>query len=146
MRRPRSPEVEVLTEQDFDAWDDWVARQQRSGSIYSTAQYLDILCRSAGGSFSVVAVRDNASFAAGLGIYRRQIFGHEMIAQRMLLAYNGPVLRDDLVAATQTGSGSFQVMDALCGYLSRQKVGGVQLHVSRTGMAGIAIVHARCAA
>jgi Acetyltransferase (GNAT) domain len=121
-------EVEVLGEEHYGAWDDFVAGQEHTGSIYSTAQFLDILCRAAGCSFSVAVIRDGDSFVAGLALYRRRAHGHEVISQRWLLYYNGPVLLDALLTATVSHSRGFQVLDALCRFLGRQKVAGVTLH------------------
>ena len=88
----------MLAEEHYDAWDDFVMGQKRTGSIYGTARYLDILCRAAGGSFSVLATHDGDSFVAGVGLYRRRVDAHEVISTRMLLHYNGLVLRDSLLA------------------------------------------------
>ena len=128
MKFSHALEAEVLAEEHYGAWDHFVAGQERTGSIFSTVQYMDILCRAAGGSFSVAAIRDGDSFIAGLGVYRRRILGHEVISHRMLLSYNGPVLRDDLFAATGSRSKGFEALNALCRFLSRQNVSGVTLH------------------
>jgi hypothetical protein len=61
-------ELEILDEARYDAWDAFAAGQQHTGSIYSTARYLDILCRAAGGSFSIAAVRDGDTWAGGIGL------------------------------------------------------------------------------
>jgi hypothetical protein len=127
MRSSHALEVEILGEEHYGAWDDFVAGQEHTGSIYSTAQYLDILCRAAGGSFSGGNCGGD-SFVAGLALYRRRAHGHEVISQRWLLSYNGPVLLDALLTATSSHSRGFQVLDALCRFLGRQKVAGVTLH------------------
>jgi hypothetical protein len=117
----KSYEISILGEEQYDAWDDFVAGQERTGSIYSTAQYLDILCRAAGGSFSIAAVQDDGSFLAGLGLYSRRLEGRDVISTRMLLTYNGMVLRDDLLALEGDYSTRMKCLDALHGFLSRQQ-------------------------
>ena len=128
MKSTPSLEVSILPEEQYEAWDNFVAGQQRTGSVYSTAQYLDILCRTAGGSFSVAVIRDGDSFVAGLGIYRQRAYGHEVISDRRLLYYNGLVLRDDLLSLGGSHSKSLAALDALCSFLSRQQVSGITLH------------------
>ena len=128
MNSARSLEVEILTEDHYENWDRFVTGQQRTGSVFNTTQYLDILCRATGGSFCVAAVREDDSFIAGLGIFRRRVHGHEIIAHRMLLSYNGPVLRDDQFTAPCLRGKGFEAMDALRKFLLRQNVAGITLH------------------
>jgi hypothetical protein len=128
MTSPRSFEISLLGEEDYDAWDDFVSGQERTGSIYSTARYLDILCRAAGGSFSVVAVRNGELFLGGIGLYRRHVDGRDVISTRMLLTFNGMVLRDDLLAFEGDGSTRTKCLDALHDFLSRQPGKAITLH------------------
>lgn len=118
----------MLTEEHYDAWDDFVLSQERTGSIYATARYLDILCRAAGGSFSVVAVHDGDSFVTGFGLYRRRVEVRDVISTRMLLYYNGVVLRDSLLALEGSQSRRLEALDALHGFLERQPVDAIILH------------------
>ena len=128
MKSASSLEVNLLGEERYDAWDDFVAGQVCTGSIYSTARYLDILCRTAGGTFSVAAIEDGGAFIAGMGLYRQRIHGHEVLSRRMLLHYNGIVLRDDLLALEVPPSRSLTALDAFCGFLGRQKTAAVILN------------------
>ena len=121
-------DAEILGEEHYDAWDNFAAAQEHTGSIYSTAQYLDILCRTAGGSFSIAAIRDGDSFAGGIGLYHKRAYGHDVIGYRFLLSYNGVVLRDDLLALEGTSSKRLAVLDALCGLLHRQPAAAFTLH------------------
>jgi hypothetical protein len=128
MASPRLLEASVLTAEHYEAWDRFVSSQEHTGSIYSTARYLDILCRTAGGSFSVAAIRDGESFVAGFGLYRWRAYGHEVITNRHLLYYNGVVLHDDLVAVDESRSRRLAVLDGLCRFVHRQPAAAVTLH------------------
>lgn len=118
----------ILAERDYDAWDDFVARQYRTGSIYSTAKYLDILCRAAGGSFSIAAIHDDSSFVGGIGIYRSRVHRHDVISNRLLLYYNGIVIKDDLLPFEISSSRRAFVINSLCDLLTKQDVAQVTLH------------------
>jgi hypothetical protein len=120
--------VRLLGEAEYAAWDAFVATQARTGSIYSTAAYLDILCRAAGGTFSIAAIEDDGALVAGMGVYRQRIHGHEVITRRMLLHYNGIVLRDELLAFEGSPSQRLAVLDAFCEFLGRQKAAAVILN------------------
>jgi hypothetical protein len=122
------PDVSVLAEEHYDDWDRFVEGQQRTGSIYSTARYLDILCRAAGGSFSVVAVRDGSSFLGGIGLYHRRVHGRSVISPRMLLYYNGPVLRDDLLTFEGDSSRRLRCFEMLCAGLGQLQEDSITLH------------------
>ncbi len=123
-----SIEATILAEQEYDAWDAFVAEQERTGSIYSTAKYLDILCHAAGGAFSIAAIRDGDSFLAGIGVYRSRVHGHDVITNRLLLYYNGVVMRDDLLPLEGSSSRRVSVIDSLCDLLSKQGVAQITLH------------------
>jgi hypothetical protein len=124
----KSLEIGVLGEENYDAWDDFVAGQERTGSIYSTARYLDILCRAAGGSFSVASIRNGGGFLGGISLYRRRVDGRDLISTRMLLTYNGMVLRDDLLALEGDNSTRMKCLDAFHRFLSRQPESVINLH------------------
>ena len=121
-----SLEAHLVSDDRYDAWDAFVARQERTGSIYSTAQYLDILCRAAGGTFSIVAVEEGGSLVGGIALYRKGNGAGYAITNRRLLYYNGIVLRDDLPdSATSARS---EVLAALNGVLRRQRAPAINLH------------------
>ena len=128
MNSTRPLQASVLSEADYDAWDRFVAGQERTGSIYSSAQYLDIFCRAAGGSFSVFAIRDGDDFVAGIGLYRRRALGHEVLSYRWLLSYNGPVVRNDLLSDESASATRLAALELLRSHLDREPVAGVSLH------------------
>jgi hypothetical protein len=123
-----SLKVHLLGEEHYDGWDDFVADQERTGSVYSTARYLDILCRTAGGTFSIAAIRNGDGYVGGIGLYRQRLHGHEVISRRMLLHYNGIVLRDDLLSFDGSPSNRLAALDAFCAFLSRQKTAAIILN------------------
>jgi hypothetical protein len=84
--------VEVLPEAQHDAWSRLV-RDSPDGSVYSLPEYLDILCRAAGGRFAVLAVRRRGELAGGAALYERPSRHGPYVAPRRLLHYNGVVLR-----------------------------------------------------
>lgn len=84
--------VAILPESAFSEWHDLVG-QSPDGSIYSTPEYLDALCTAAGGSFEILAVRHGDGLAGGLGLYGRESALGTYIAPRLLLYYNGIILK-----------------------------------------------------
>jgi hypothetical protein len=84
--------VEVLPEAQFGAWSRLV-RESPDGSIYSLPEYLDVLCRAAGGRFAILAVRQRGDLAGGAALYERESRYGRYVAPRRLLHYNGLVLR-----------------------------------------------------
>jgi len=82
----------VLPETAYPAWDRLVAASP-DGSIYSTPQYLDVLCGTAGGRFQVLAVERGDELAGGVALFERDSAFGRYVAPRLLLYYNGLVLR-----------------------------------------------------
>jgi hypothetical protein len=61
--------------------------------VYSAPEYLDALCTAAGGRFRVLGVRRGGELSAGVALYERgSVFG-AYVSPRLLLYYNGLVLR-----------------------------------------------------
>jgi GNAT acetyltransferase-like protein len=84
--------VEVLPETDFGAWARLVAGSP-DGSLYSLPEYLDILCSTAGGRFTVLGAYQGDELAGGVALYERSSRYGPYVAPRRLLHYNGLVLR-----------------------------------------------------
>lgn len=85
--------VQSVPEKDFDSWDRFIA-DSPAGSIYSTPQYLDCLCAAAGGSFELLGVYRGKELVGGIGLYKRNSSYGMYIGTRLLLYYNGPVIRN----------------------------------------------------
>ena len=87
-----APVAEVLSEADFPEWGRLVA-QSAEGSVYSLPEYLAALCEAAGGDFRILAVRQGDEVLGGVGLYERGDGRARQVAPRLLLYYNGIVLR-----------------------------------------------------
>ncbi len=83
-------QVRILDEEKYDAWDQMVYATP-GGSIFSTAEYLDVLCSNTGDSFRIAAiVRDNA-ILGGIALYEIGGRWGTVVRPRFLLPYNGLV-------------------------------------------------------
>jgi hypothetical protein len=82
----------VLPEAAFSDWNALVAASP-DGSIYSTPEYLDALCAAAGGRFRILAVQRGDELAGGVALYERPSAFGAYVAPRLLLYYNGLVLK-----------------------------------------------------
>lgn len=80
-----------------DAYDEWSAfvRDSPHGSAYSLPSYLDALCRAAGGRYVVLATRRGDDIVGGVAAYERSSPAGTYVAPRLLLFYNGVVLREN---------------------------------------------------
>ncbi len=88
------PEVtsRTLGESDYDAWNELVAKAPE-GSIYSTPEYLAALCEATGGRFRIVAAQKGDELVGGVALYEEPGRWGTIVSPRLLLYYNGPVLR-----------------------------------------------------
>jgi Acetyltransferase (GNAT) domain len=103
MAAARDIEVRLLREAEHGEWDRF-ASTAPSGSIYSRTDYLEILCRAAGGSFRVLAAFCKGTLAGGVALYETPSRFGSCVSSRLLLYYNGLVLaeRASLHIAVQT--------------------------------------------
>jgi hypothetical protein len=83
----------LLAEFEFAAWGQLVANSS-TGSIYSRAEYLDALCAAAGGRFRILVARHGDLLLGGVGLYENDGPFGRFVSPRLLLYYNGPVVRD----------------------------------------------------
>jgi hypothetical protein len=81
-----------LTEGEYPEWNRLVAGSP-GGSIYSTPEYLDVLCGTAGGRFRILAAGRGGEIFGGIGLYERHAPWGKYVSPRLLLYYNGIVLR-----------------------------------------------------
>jgi hypothetical protein len=88
------PEIRAsaLAESEYPAWNQLVT-DAPTGSIYARPEYLDALCTAAGGRFRIVAVRQGELLLGGVGLYEEDSRFGRYVSPRLLLYYNGPVLR-----------------------------------------------------
>jgi len=84
--------AQPLAEAEYPSWSRLVA-EAPGGSVYSTPEYLEALCTAAGGSFRIIGVRRGAELVGGVAVYERPSPWGTYVAPRLLLYYNGVVLR-----------------------------------------------------
>lgn len=104
---------DVLTEDEYEDWDRLVASSPE-GSPYHSSEYLDVLCRCAGGDFRLLGVRDGQELVGGVPLYERESSTGVFVQPRLLLYYNGIVLRDyDTKYPSKITSRHLGIMEAL---------------------------------
>lgn len=70
--------------------------QSSMGSIYSLPEYLQVLSEITGGSYRVLGVFDGNELVAGIALYERKTSFGTFVSPRLLLYYNGLVLKQGL--------------------------------------------------
>jgi hypothetical protein len=119
--------VRDLTEAEYPSWNRVVA-QSSTGSIYSTPEYLDVLCATAGGRFRIVGAWRGEELAGGVGLYERPSRGGAYIRPRLLLYCNGPVVRDfETRYPSQRTSRTTEILGALIDDLEARGYGSIML-------------------
>jgi hypothetical protein len=120
--------VHVLKEAEFDEWSGLVAHSP-DGSIFSLPQYLEVLCSSAGGRYSVLGVRYGDELAGGVALYTCDSRYGPHVSPRMLLSYNGVVLRRyETRYPSQRTSRHIKIMAGIVDGLSRLRFGQITLN------------------
>ena len=120
-------DVKYLNDADYDAWNSFVAKSPY-GSIYSTTDYLDILCGAACGKFKIIAAMRGDDIAGGIGLYENKSRFGTFVSTRLLLYYNGLVLQDyDTKYPSQRTSRHLQILAALEEALSKACYASLQL-------------------
>jgi len=82
-----------MVQREYDSWNRLVGVSP-SGSVYALPAYLDVLCSSTGGSFSILGVFRGSELVGGMPLYGEQSRGGRMIYNRLLLYYLSPVIRE----------------------------------------------------
>jgi len=119
--------VVTLEPAAYDQWDGFVAASP-DGAIYSTTAYLDALCGAGGGRFRVVAVRRGEELAGGVALYERESPFGTYVSPRLLLYYNGLVLRRyDTKYPSQQTSRDVETVSLLAHALDARRYGQVML-------------------
>jgi hypothetical protein len=121
------PVAGILTEADFPEWNRLVA-QSSEGSVYSLPEYLAALCEAAGGSFRILAVRQGDEIVGGVGLYERGEGRGRFVGPRLLLYYNGIVLRTyESRYPSQRTARRNTILEALASRLPRLGYGRIAL-------------------
>jgi hypothetical protein len=63
------------------------------GSVYSTPEYLDVLCSVTGGRFRIVGVWNGEELSGGIALYSEPRWYGPHAGPRSLLYYHSPVVR-----------------------------------------------------
>ncbi len=109
-----APAARILSETEFPEWNRLIARSAE-GSVYSMPEYLDALCEAAGGTFRILAARGGDELLGGVGLYERADSSGTYVSPRLLLYYNGIVLRAyDTRYPSQRTARQNETLDALC--------------------------------
>ena len=64
------------------------------GSVYSTPEYLGSLCEATDATYRILAVEKGQEILGGVALYERRSRWGAFVSDRLLLYYNGLVLRD----------------------------------------------------
>ena len=108
-----------LTEAEYDEWNQLVSKSPQ-GSIYSTPQYLSTLCMVTNATFRILAVRRGDELVGGVGLYEVKSPGGWYVSPRLLLYYNGILLRHfETKYPSMRTSRYLEILDAIEGTVSR---------------------------
>ena len=117
--------TEILKQEEYDQWLELV-NQANSGSIYSYPDYLAVLSEVTGASFKILAVKENKELVGGIGIFERKRIATRYIAPRLMLYYNGIVLRDyDSRYPSKCTSRHLKILEAIRETLSSSGYGKI---------------------
>jgi hypothetical protein len=120
--------VRTLRETEFDEWSTLVSKSS-DGSIFSLPHYLEVLCRAAGGRFSVLGVRYGDELAGGVALYERDSRYGTHVSPRQLLSYNSIVLRRyDTKYPSQQTARQIKIMTGIADGLSQRGYAQVTLN------------------
>lgn len=116
-----------LGEADYEGWRTLVA-QSAEGSPYYLPEYLDALCRATGGYFRILGAERNGELLGGVTLYTETSRWGRYISPRLLLYYNGFVLKPHSGKYPSEGaSRRIKILTALEEALSREEHGRLRL-------------------
>lgn len=81
-----------LREEEYPAWNA-IVDSSPDGSIYSTADYLTVLCSETNAHFRILVAERAGEIVGGIALYERKNIWGTYLAGRYLLYYNGFVLK-----------------------------------------------------
>jgi hypothetical protein len=121
-------QVRELREAEYDSWRQLVAASDQ-GSTYALPEYLDVLCQATDARFRIVGVFVNDALVGGVPLYERRSRAGLFVANRLLLHYNGIVLRlpPKKSPADQTAL-TVAALSALERHLASQRYARLLLH------------------
>ncbi len=120
--------VRNLQESEYSSWENLVSTSPQ-GSIYSLPQYLEVLSSVGGGSFRIVGAFKNDELVGGVGLYERKGLSGTVVSNRLLLYYNGIVLKNHPSRyPSESTSFELEILSALEASLSATPYSRVILH------------------
>lgn len=125
-------QVRVLLPDEYERWNLFVERAE-GGSIYSDTRYLTALSDATESSFRTVAAFRGSELVGGIGLYERNSRAGRFVAVRLLLYYNGIVLRDyQSQYPSERTARQLSVLSALEEYLRHSDYSRLVLHCRHT--------------
>ena len=120
--------VETLDPSQYERWS-LLVRESPSGSVYSLPGYLETLCAAAGGRFFVLVALRGADIVGGIAVYERPSPLGLFVAPRLLLYYNGFVLREYQTRyPSERATRHAETLGALADELVRRGYGRLEVH------------------
>jgi len=117
-----------LTEDSYAEWSRLVAAAPQ-GSIYSTPEYLDVICEAAGGRFKILGIARGDELVGGVALYERDSLFGAYVSSRLLLYYNSLIIREyDTRYPSQRTARYLEILTLLEEALSRTKYARLRLH------------------
>jgi hypothetical protein len=117
-----------LTEDLYGRWDRLLAGSPQ-GSIYSTPEYLDVLCTAAGGNFKILGVSRGDELVGGTALYEAPSMFGTAVSNRLLLYYNTLVLEESTTRyPSQRAAQELEILTLLEQQLSATGYARLQLH------------------
>ncbi len=116
-----------LTEKDYACWNALVAASSH-GSIYSTPEYLDVLCSESNATFRILVAERAGEMVGGIALFERTSRWGPYVSGRLLLYYNGFVLKPHAskYPSEQTAR-DIETISALAEELSQEKYGRFEI-------------------
>ena len=116
-----------LTAAEEGLWRDFV-RAAPAGSAYSLHAYLDALVESTGGRSHVLGAFRGDELAGGVGVFAQDAKAGPFVSPRLLLYYNGFVLRDyDTRYPSDRSAREVETLAALAEALTAEEYGRLEL-------------------
>jgi hypothetical protein len=116
-----------LAPDEYERWSQLV-RDSPGGSAYSLPRYLEALCSAGGGRYSVLAALRGDEIVGGIAAYERSSPGGSFVAPRLLLFYNGLVLREyETRYPSERATRHVEAVAALAAALEERSYGRLEL-------------------
>jgi len=121
-----------LASSEYGEWSQLVALSEQ-GSVYALPAYLEALCRATNARFRIVAAFLDDQLVGGVPLFERRSRAGTYVANRLLLYYNGIVLRlPPKKWQSDRATLNTLVLDALATDLEQRGYAHLQLHSRST--------------